>query len=353
MSTGISTLPNTVTPAKWQIVFYALGGATMLWSIVIWTCMPDSAASARFLTERQRIIAVKRVASNEIGVKNKHFNKKQALLAFYDPKSLLLFLCVFAAAIPNGVVNSFSTIIIRDMGFSTTRTTQLKSVGDATQVIALLIGGTVMLNVRNSRLAVATVANVLCTIAAACTAFLPRSNTWGRLVSFWLVNAQSVGFNVSLMTVSSNMGGYTHRSFSSAMLFTAYCWGNFAVSLVSLSFHCGQSDRVLSSGTVRGRPIASASLPWRFHRSLGRLLDQVGHALDAVGVHGPLEPDSRSSVRPSGQGQSERGRHAGRDRVREQGLSIRLLIAYLSRSDSLVDQVCCSRDVSTQWNGKR
>lgn len=59
-------------------------------------------------------------------------------------------------------------------------------------------------------------------------AYLPRSNTWGRLVSFWLVNAQSVGFTVSLTTISSNMAGYTHRSLASALVFTAYCWGNFA-----------------------------------------------------------------------------------------------------------------------------
>ena len=68
-------------------------------------------------------------------------------------------------AIPNGVVNSFSTVIIRDMvspgpeslsqkltcvkGFSTTRTTELKSVGDAVQIIALIIGGAVTLNVPN------------------------------------------------------------------------------------------------------------------------------------------------------------------------------------------------------------
>lgn len=54
-------------------------------------------------------------------------------------------------AIPNGVVNSFSTVIIRDMGFSTTKTTQLKSVGDAVQIVALIIGGTIILNVPNCK----------------------------------------------------------------------------------------------------------------------------------------------------------------------------------------------------------
>ena len=133
-------------------------------------------------------------------------------------KAILLFIAVFSAAIPNGVVNSFSTIIIHDMGFSDTKTTELKSVGDAVQVIALLIGGAVTLNVKNPRLATATVANVLCTVSAACMAYLPRSNTWGRLVSFWLVNVQSVGFTVFLVTISSNMGGYTHRTVANTLV---------------------------------------------------------------------------------------------------------------------------------------
>ena len=38
------------------------------------------------------------------------------------------------------------------MGFGTTMTTQLKSVGDAVQIVALLIGGTIILNVPNCEL---------------------------------------------------------------------------------------------------------------------------------------------------------------------------------------------------------
>ncbi|KAH9885922.1 major facilitator superfamily domain-containing protein [Xylariomycetidae sp. FL2044] len=228
MSKGISTLPADTKPERWELIFYILGGATMVWAFAVYFFLPDAPSNARFLNHRERIIAVKRVSGNETGIKNKSFDKKQAFVAFYDPKAILLFVSVFSAAIPNGVVNSFSTVIIRDLGFSTGKTTELKSVGDAVQVVALVIGGTITLNVPNSRLLTATAANILCTVSAACMAYLPRSNTWGRLVSFWLVNSQSVGFTVSLTTISSNMAGYTHRSFASAMIFTAYCWGNFA-----------------------------------------------------------------------------------------------------------------------------
>ena len=200
----------------------------MLWSFVLFFVLADAPSNARFLNEKERLIAVKRVSGNETGIKNKAFKKNQIAIAFYDPKALLLFASIFAAAIPNGVINSFSTIIIKDLGFSTTRTTELNSVGNAVQVIALFIGGTITLNVPNSRLLTATAANLLCVICAALMAYLPRSNTWGRLVCFWLVNSQSVGFTISLVTISSNMGGYTHRSLAAAMVFTAYCWGNFA-----------------------------------------------------------------------------------------------------------------------------
>ena len=77
---------------------------------------------------------------------------------------------VLSRAIPNGVVSAFSTVIIRDMvcncrgldrsklhllmdhqGFSTTKTTELKSVGDAVQIVALFIAGTITLNVPNCK----------------------------------------------------------------------------------------------------------------------------------------------------------------------------------------------------------
>lgn len=115
ISMGISKLPEDLTPERWELIFFILGGVTCLWAFVIYFLLPDTPSNARFFNERERIIAVKRVAGNETGIKNKAFNTKQAIQAFADPKALLVFASVFAAAIPNGVVNSFSTIIIKDL----------------------------------------------------------------------------------------------------------------------------------------------------------------------------------------------------------------------------------------------
>ncbi|KAJ7459237.1 major facilitator superfamily domain-containing protein [Mycena latifolia] len=253
ISTGIASVsPTAPGPQQWQYIFYILGGVTMLWSFVIWFFLPDSPASARFLTSHLRVLAVQRVAGNQLGIKNKKFKREQVWVAgaflapspseVKDVKIWVLFSSVFAAAIPNGVVSNFSSIIIKDMGFSTSKTTILKSVGDITQIVALVVGGVITLNVKNTRLIASTAANIICVVAAACMAYLPRRMVWSRLVSFWLVNCQSVGFAVSLVMVSSNMGGYTHRTIASAVIFTAYCFGNVAGPFVVYAFLSKQSQ---------------------------------------------------------------------------------------------------------------
>lgn len=151
ISMGVSKLPENMIPQRWQLIFYIIGGATSLWAFVVLYFLPDSPSTAKFLSPRERIIAVSRVATNESGVKNKHLDKKQALLAFYDPKVILVSISIFTGAFPHGVMGSFSTVIIKDMGFTTTTTTVLKSVGDAVQIVALFIGGAVILNVRNCK----------------------------------------------------------------------------------------------------------------------------------------------------------------------------------------------------------
>lgn len=151
------------------------------------------------------MLAVQRVAGNQLGIKNRKFKKYQLVAAATDPKIIILFISVFAAAIPNGVVRYVNVLprasiegadaspqqllfghhvrvhlnvllrkliirhndlISKDMGFSSesgtlvdtmklilffsaTKTTVLKSVGDIVQVVALLIGGIVTLNFPN------------------------------------------------------------------------------------------------------------------------------------------------------------------------------------------------------------
>ncbi|KAK7024734.1 MFS general substrate transporter, partial [Favolaschia claudopus] len=214
-SAGISKIsPTAPGPEKWQYIFYILGAVTMAWSFIILFFLPDSPASARFLKPEMRVLAVQRVAANQLGIKNKKFKKEQVWVAVKDIKIWILFSSVFAAAIPNGVVSNFSSVIIKDMGFSTTKTTVLKSVGDITQIVALVVGGIITLNFKNTRLLASTGANIICVVSAACMAYLPRGEFGDGVVEYGRVHASGA---------------------------TAYCFGNVAGPFV-YSFRSKQSQ---------------------------------------------------------------------------------------------------------------
>lgn len=125
-------LPRSYLPNNFAGLLQVLGAVTTLWGIYLFFMLPDSPVNARFFDERQKAIAVKRVAENRVrspslssvqgtksfwpgqtGIKNKQFKMYQVREAFVDPKTYILFLASIAAQIPNGVVSNFSRYVLQ------------------------------------------------------------------------------------------------------------------------------------------------------------------------------------------------------------------------------------------------
>lgn len=211
---------------RWMYVFLIFGSASTVMGIVTLLFLPDLPTTASFLTERERVIAVERVAGNRQGVKNRHFKKYQAWQTFKDPKTYILFVMATGAQIPNSALTSFSSLIIKSFGVDTLGTQYLQIPGGAVQFLSLITGGFVCTRWPNSRCITMTVANMICIIGAALLVALPASNKWGRLVALWMCYFQGLGFSMSLTIVSSNIAGYTKKQLTGAVLFTGYCVGN-------------------------------------------------------------------------------------------------------------------------------
>lgn len=93
---------------QWMYVFLIFGSFSLLaglWSLLV---LPDSPSTCKFLNERERAIAVERVAENRQGVKNHHFKKSQVIQTLYDPKTWTLFIMAVAAQVPNSALTSVS-----------------------------------------------------------------------------------------------------------------------------------------------------------------------------------------------------------------------------------------------------
>ncbi|GAA6019612.1 hypothetical protein JCM11491_002824 [Sporobolomyces phaffii] len=229
MAAGIEKAPtSSLAVPKWELIFIILGALTVGWGVVLYFFLADSPSNAFWLKPAYRTLAVARVASSGVGIKSKKFDRSQMWAALMDPKAWCLTVAMFGSSVPNGILTNFSGTIIKDMGFSTFDAALLDCAGRSFQIISLVIAGLVANYCKNTRMLMVTIGNVICVIATALLSFLPTANHWGRLVSFWFVNVQSIGFTLGLVMISANIGGYTKRSITSAMVFAAYCAGNMA-----------------------------------------------------------------------------------------------------------------------------
>ncbi|KAI0706690.1 MFS general substrate transporter [Earliella scabrosa] len=222
---GIGHISNPQI-ALWKYIFLILGAMSVSLAVALWFFFPDSPVDARFLTPEEKVLAVKRVAEAKLGVKNKQFKWYQIQHALIDPKTWLLFVASIAAQIPNGIVSNFSTIIIKGLGFTTLQTTLLDAASSVFQIASLLVAGFVCMRFKNMRVITMALGNITCIIAAACLIYLPDEQRWNRLIAYWFTTFQSVGFSLSLVMISNNVGGFTKKTFTTAVTFIGYCIGN-------------------------------------------------------------------------------------------------------------------------------
>lgn len=214
---------------QWMYVFIIFGSFSIAIGLISLITLPDLPSTARFLTERERAIAVERVALNRQGVKNHHFKWNQVWQAARDPKTWLLFTMAVGAQVPNSALTSFTSIIVKSFGFGTLGTQYLQIPGGAVQFLSLLGGGIIATKFADKFHARSTcmiVANLICILGSGLLVGLPDSNQWGRLVALWLCYFQGLGFSMSLTVVSSNIAGSTKKQVTGALLFTGYCVGN-------------------------------------------------------------------------------------------------------------------------------
>lgn len=86
----------------WKIVFLVNGLLTAALGVVFWFVIPDNQLNARWLSPKDRVLAVARVRVNQQGIGNKHFKLYQLKEALLDPMTWAFVFYALVADIPNG-----------------------------------------------------------------------------------------------------------------------------------------------------------------------------------------------------------------------------------------------------------
>ena len=216
------------TLKSWQLIFMTIGILNFAWSLVFLWFMPDSPATAKFLTHKQRIVAVHRVSKNMIGVKTKQYKPAQILEVFTDIKVLAIAIIGLACGVINGGVSNFASALIKGFGFSGINATLLQLPTGAFELALVPICGLIATYVPNTRCLVLATICLVPLGGLLGIRFTGLDHRWTLVGCTWLQYLVGAPVIISWNLLTTNIAGHTKRSFANGLWFCAYAGGNIA-----------------------------------------------------------------------------------------------------------------------------
>lgn len=214
---------------SWQLIFLTIGLINFVWSIIFLWIMPDSPVTAKFLTHKQRVVAVHRVSHNMIGVKTKEYKIPQIIEAFTDVKVWFIALLGLATGIINGGVSNFLSSLLRAYGFSGINATLLQLPTGAFEFLLVPVCGLIATYVPDSR---CIVLGVICLVpfgGLLGLRFTGIEQRWTLVGCTWLQYIVGAPVIVSWNLLTTNVAGHTKRSFANGMWFVLYAVSDYSV----------------------------------------------------------------------------------------------------------------------------
>lgn len=210
---------------SWKLIFLVIGLLNFVWAIVFLLVMPDSPASAKFLTDHEKAILVKHVSQNNQGVKDQRFKWEQVQEAVTDI-SLYVFAAIgICCGIINGGVANFQSALIRGFGFTPLMTTALQMPTGAIEFIVVFVCGIIALKVPNTRCIIFC---LLCVpgLAGLIGIHLINDNRWALVGCTWLQYIIGGPVILCWIFMTANTGRTSKKTVMAGTWFAFYAGGN-------------------------------------------------------------------------------------------------------------------------------
>ncbi|KAG0683836.1 hypothetical protein C6P40_005289 [Pichia californica] len=210
----------------WKLIFLTIGLMNVAWSVIFLIFCPDTPMNARFLNEKEKLIAVERVSQNMMGIKNIHYKQEQIFETFADYKTIYYVLIGLACGVINGGSGNFQSALIKGFGFSSTESTILQMPTGAIEFGVIFTAGIIAVLVKNTRCIIFCLLCIpsLCGLIGIAT--IPLEHKWALVGCAWLQYLIGGPVILSWIFLNANVAGSTKRTLSNGLWFTFYAAGN-------------------------------------------------------------------------------------------------------------------------------
>ncbi|CAG9942981.1 unnamed protein product [Clonostachys rosea f. rosea IK726] len=210
---------------KYQIIFLFCGLLTVVYGVFVLYWMPDSPMEAKYLTEREKYIAVERLRANQMGVASREWRWDHVWETATDLKTWCWFVCIVAISIASGGISTFGNLIVKSFGYDSFQTILFNIPFGVIQIIAILGSGWLATRFQRKGLVIASM-SVLPAIGTILMLTVPRQHKGVLLFGYYLVSCLAAITPLFYAWQAQNTGGDTKKKCTSAVVFIGMCTGN-------------------------------------------------------------------------------------------------------------------------------
>ena len=208
----------------WQIMFLVFGLITIAVGISIFFFLPDNPIISR-LTHAEKILAIERLRENQTGIENKHFKRNHFVEVFRDPQTYLIVIIVTAMNVPNAAMSSFTSLIIKNFGFTTKETELLNIPNGAVSIVSILTAS--YFAGRYNQRCLCVVLPLACGLLDGCLlAFSLKDMKGAQLAGNYLTQVTGSALPIMYSLAGANVAGHTKKVSMNAILLMSFCLGN-------------------------------------------------------------------------------------------------------------------------------
>ncbi|RAK82208.1 putative allantoate permease [Aspergillus fijiensis CBS 313.89] len=217
---------QTASIAVWKILFLVLGLPTILTGALYFWFIPDDQIHARFLSHREKLIAVDRIRGNFQGIGSHTWKWAHFFEAFRDSRTYLYVLFSLLMNIPNGGITTFGSLVISSFGFSSRMSLLLNMPMGLVDIVCKL-GLTYLSDRFLDRTIFAIIAILIPMVGGILMIVLPLHAKAGLLMGYYFIGAAGTSWCLVMVMISNNTLGYTKKATVNGLQILAYAAGNW------------------------------------------------------------------------------------------------------------------------------
>ncbi|KIW92830.1 uncharacterized protein Z519_06679 [Cladophialophora bantiana CBS 173.52] len=213
---------------SWRLIFLLLGLLSCITGVLLYFFMPDSPVSVKWLTEREKAIAIKRLVDDQLGVKNTHFKWEQLKETVLDYRFWMMVLQMFFSQAAGNVTTNFLGIIIKGFGYTALKAQLYTAPNFAVQAVTQMIVSappTLLPRFRNFKQPLVAIASVIALIGIVILYVTPAETQYQgrRLASVIIISCSGANYTVIMAVIGTNTAGFTRKQISTSTAFFLYC----------------------------------------------------------------------------------------------------------------------------------